>query len=519
MGLGKRVTIMATNIQPLFNTEGQNVNAVLNVGKGANLLAIDNKIYLMYCGDVSDAGDISAASDVAETTTSTTTKAMGKIRLLTPNGGEQIVINDTYSITWESTESINDAVQIDLYQNDKLFQSIAVTTSNTGTYDWNVGDGFNVPLADDYKIRITWQSAGEPTVDDYDESNSNFSVVDQIIDATTTTTTTLLPKDYPDVTNCRGIPILELPPGEDVLVMLKDEKDGGILFGTSMGRILSCSEALVNAYLTGERKIYAEVKDGFGNQSSTVTTDFMYALYNKIFEVNEYKVNTRWKFEKDVTARVIDEIEGVFLSPILAAEEDFAFWKELVWRETKPQDTGIIICIRSADSVEDLQKQPWGICFTSRDSDFDYGSTGFIRRDIANEDITGKYLQFKVTMKTSRTDITPKVLDLGISYSTKFAVFFFTTRFALSKDADLSRGLLTASITEPQNTEVRFGVSNKETSNWVDYQEIEPNKFFTLDNIDAVKVGIKMVAYDVNIPEVAEFALMFGGDEKKELNS
>ena len=44
------------------------------------------------------------------------------------------------------------------------------------------------------------------------------------------------------------------------------------------------------------------------------------------------------------------------------------------------------------------------------------------------------------------------------------------------------------------------------------------NKFFSLNDYNRIKVGIKMIAYDTNIPEVAEFSLMSGGGKDNLIN-
>lgn len=65
-------------------------------------------------------------------------------------------------------------------------------------------------------------------------------------------------------------------------------------------------------------------------------------------------------------------------------------------------------------------------------------------------------------------------------------------------------------ITEPQNTEIRFGIANKKTNDWKDFKIIDPDKLFEVINPESIKVGIKFISYGSNIPEVAEFALMAG---------
>ena len=343
---------------------------------------------------------------------------------------------------------------------------------------------------------------------------------------TTTTTTTEIDSNVASETisvpvtgNCRGIPLLELAEDEYITEIVNDNSKGGILFATSKGRILSTNKSVVNAYLTGERKVYAEVTDGFGNISNTSSSAFLYALYNKIVEINENKEIEKWVYEETPSAIMTDRLTGVFLSPIMCVNNDLGFWKELMWREDKPDNTEITICIRIADSSSELKTKTWDYCFTSRTSDSGYGSTGVISRSLDDIMMDGKCIQFKVTMTTDSKSVTPSIADIAISYSTKFAVYFYTIKFAMENNTNVQSGLVTATITEPQNTEITFGVTNDNSANWNNYQAININEFFALDNFERVKAGIKMVSYDSSIPEVAEFALLMGGDKDNTINS
>jgi len=494
-------------LYPIFQTESLNtVHYILNLDVGVNLASIDNKLYLIQCAE-----EVTTTTTTPIATTTTTT-VPPVVHIVSPSGGEIFAIGDTVTLQWISDKNITDAVKIELYEASVLNQIINPSTSNTGSYDWLVPTGL-LP-GSHYTIKITWLSSQNPS----SATSSAFTILTETPATTTTTTTTTINQSIPSSTNCRGIPILELPDYEYITCMIKDVDNGGILFSTSQGRILGCREAVVNAYLTGERDVFAEVTDGFGNISESAKSSFIYALYNKIAEINEGKEIEKWKYVVKPTAILTDRITGVFLSPILAVKQDLVTWKQLIWRETKPEDTEIIICIRSANTVDELKSLPWDYCFISRDSDTGYGSTGYIIRNLNDYQINGKYLQFKVTMTTD-VDTSPSMIDLALSYSTKFAVYFFTTKFSLENNSNMKVGLITGTITEPINTEIQFGISSTNTGDWNEYQVVEVNKFFSLSNLERIKVGIKMIAYDDNIPEVAEFALLSGGDIDNRVNN
>jgi hypothetical protein len=345
-----------------------------------------------------------------------------------------------------------------------------------------------------------------------------FSILATAPTTTTSTTTIILPQELPDVENCRGIPILELSTDEYITFMMKDVAKGGILLSTSKGRILGCNEALVNVYLTGNRNVYAEVKDGFGNVSDTVWTSFFYALYNKIVEINEDKEIVKWKYQVQPSAILNERVVGEFFSPILYVKNDLDFWKQLIWKEQKHSNTEIIICVRAADSEEALKLLQWDYCFTSRDSDRDYGSTGYIIRELSDYQIKGKYLQFKVIMTSDVKNVSPSVISVMITYSTKFAAYFYTTRFELQSGSETKSGLITASMTVPQNTEIKFGFSDKNSGDWEDYTVVDPDKLFSLSSLNNLKVGIKMITYDEHVAEVAEFAFLTGAEKDNKIN-
>lgn len=501
------------NLDLMFQAESSNtVYSILNVNDGVNLAAIDNALYLIYRKSDDTASTTTATTG---TTTSTTTTEVPTVKVVYPVGGEHLVIGDTATIQWISSRSINDAVKIELWSGSIVYSVINPSTSNTGNYEWTITS--DIVAGSLYRIVITWLSSGVTGEGTYASSESYFTIA--ATELATTTTTTVVGSDNSENKEVyNGISILNLNNDEHITCMIKDVSEGGILFSTSEGRILGCREAFVNSYLTGERRVFAEVKDGFGNSSDSTWADLFYALYNKVAEINSEKEVVKYKFVERPTAIISDRITSIFLSPILSVKEDLDFWKDLIWKEEKPDNTEIIICIRAADTVDELNALPWDYCFTSRDSDRNYGYTGSIVRNLFDYQIRGKYLQFKITMTTDAKDVTPSMLSLAITYTTKYAVYFFTTRFVLENKSDVKSGLIIANMTEPINTEIKFGVAGKNTSSWDDYSVVSLNKLFSLNNFDRLKIGIKMVSYDYNVPEVAEFAVLTGSTKINRIN-
>jgi len=94
------------------------------------------------------------------------------VKVITPNGGETLYVNDTFRIKWEVSDNIGvTKIHIRLFEDNTQIMVIAADLSNTGYYDWVVQDrpGSN------YKIRITAvDAAGNAVADD---SDSVFTIV------------------------------------------------------------------------------------------------------------------------------------------------------------------------------------------------------------------------------------------------------------------------------------------------------------------------------------------------------
>ena len=304
------------------------------------------------------------------------------------------------------------------------------------------------------------------------------------------------------------ITIMDL--GEEFITDILKTETGSLVISTSSGRILSCGPELINAYLTGQRILYASVKDGVGF-SNSASSGVEYALYQRIAEINENKEIIRWQFEKQATICSVENLVGTFTGPIVQVKSDLGFWKQLLWEENKPDNTNIVVSLRNGKTIEDLLASPWINAFSSS-----IGESSPITRELNDISFTGAFLQVKVDMITNAPWVNPMVSKVTVKYSTKQASYFFTTKFSLTSESGSKPGVLVATMTEPQNTEVSFGISSKESSNWQDYEVVSPDKLFELANPQDVKVGIKFISYDSNIPEVAEFAVTVGSESKRQ---
>jgi hypothetical protein len=485
-------------ITTIYDTDKKSVSNIINLDIGVNLVSMENGLYITHCGKI-EKEQVVVSEDEEDPN-------LGKtVYIISPNGGENIVIGSTYEITWSSNRSINDSIKLSLYNGDDEVVVINNNAPNNGLYLWETP--ISLTPGGDYKIYIEWISASdEPNENDKDFSDNSFSFtfseVEQVENEPQKNDVGL-----PDLSECRGIPILFLNNEENITYMTKDPY-GGILIATSMGRIIFTYESYFNSYMSGNRIIYANVRSGYGASSEDSLKSFFYSLHKRLIKINSEKEIEQIRYLENALAVPSEEVSAIFISKILNAEDDFGFWKKIIWSEQKPEKSKITVCIRVGEDISDIQRKEWDICFNSIENE-----PSPIERELNNVNLRGKYAQIKVIMKAVSTNDSPSLLNVNLIYSSKKAQYFFTVKFALENSKNVNQGLLTGTISEPINTEVLFGYSDTNSSNWEDYKIIDPNSFFGINNIENIKVGIKMVSYDNSLPQVDEFSIIYGGDK------
>jgi len=130
-------------------------------------------------------------------------------------------------------------------------------------------------------------------------------------------------------------------------------------------------------------------------------------------------------------------------------------------------------------------------------------------------------MQFKVELETDSAFVNPIVSEFIITYAAKHAVFFFTRKIKIDRTTNLDNIILTANYSEPENTEIRFGLANSNTANWQDYKIVNLDELITLPSNwgSILKVGIKLSSYsDTKYPVIQEFAFLLGTDSDNKLN-
>jgi len=91
------------------------------------------------------------------------------ITVISPNGNEEWAFSTSQEIAW-SSNNITGKVKIQLYSGSFLYQTIASSTSNDGSYTWSIPSNYSE--GDSYRVKIS--SVNDDSI--YDYSNSYFSL-------------------------------------------------------------------------------------------------------------------------------------------------------------------------------------------------------------------------------------------------------------------------------------------------------------------------------------------------------
>ena len=483
-----QVTIPTNTVKTVWYNDGDSVNAILPIGKNL-LMSSNGKLYLGYYGNLSMDANVTAPSFVANTTLSSQNKS---ITIVYPNGGEIIVpgtdgAGTDVTIKWTSTHSINDIVKIQLYKSDALASVLTDNAPNTGEYVWNVTS--DIVSGSDYKIEIVWLSAGDAGSNDQDQSDASFSIG-------TTAMTAVMPtipsKWY-------FIPVGNFT-SDPITVLREDVSRGHVLIGTKSGKIFSMDLLKLLADGTSIRNLHAKSIAARGTESDIATTNWMYALIDALAYIQSGTLVQK-NFSPHTSIAPIQSITGTFISPQIGTNMDFGQWRKLMWTQSV-NNNFVRLYLRAATTVSEMTSTPWQFVFQREGS-------GSFEDDLGNVVLQGCYAQIRADI-VIHSDEDTALLSAGLMYTTKNSAYFFSTKFNIQHGRAADRGLLTATIDTPVNTEIKFGISNSDTGEWDNYKEISPNQFFNMDNYDTVKVGVKMIAYDTNVPSLSEFAINYG---------
>lgn len=303
-------------------------------------------------------------------------------------------------------------------------------------------------------------------------------------------------------------PILALKNGETVMSMMYDRPRGAVLVGTSDGRILIIRRLGMNAFMAGDRTIYASAIGPSGEESDAKHRNVRYGIIDRILEISSSHEIARWKkFENPTGIDSNKKSIGTFTTPVLWAGENFGWWGDLSWSQSLPDGCRVVVQARMAGSSDAVSSAKW----MTLESD----SSGMVVKSLDESSIAGSYAQIRVHLESPAGSDSPEVSTLILPFFTRHVSYFFTVKMSMHKGTDIRGGMLVGVVSMPENTDVKWGVANSASADWNDYVEVTPGKAFTLPEGfgDRIKVGARMVSYDdERYPSVDEFSLTFDSD-------
>lgn len=294
---------------------------------------------------------------------------------------------------------------------------------------------------------------------------------------------------------------------------------------------------------SGIKKIYIKTKDNQDNESD-IKYDEIYldVLYNNsIIEVdnNSNVIDIYSSDSKIISAKKDFYRSGIYTSEPFYAET-LSRWDVLRYMIYLPEGTEFEVYARASEDFDLLTSEPWfgpggEINDDTNDYYYDYeGDNNYsseydiypdqpknITGDFDISSLTGKWVQFKVVLKTYTDNVTPFVYSILLKYFSVNSVYFFTKLFSIEEFANnenllngdeitIKRGILTYNGSIPLGGDIKFGIAIKDSNNWQDYQEISPKKVFEMETVsNEFKLGIMLISTDSDVALVHEFGLMF----------
>jgi len=202
--------------------------------------------------------------------------------------------------------------------------------------------------------------------------------------------------------------------------------------------------------------------------------------------------------EPFLSGNKIEQEVAVYYSEVFNGTNSFIQWINLSWVDTIPTGTSITLAVRSADTSSGITNATWSDELTNPTVN-----------DLTN--LTGQFLQFRATLKAFQKGVSsPTLKQVNITLRTSDATHYFTTNFVLPDE--LRKGILTYNgCINPPTTDIVFGVTGLNSTDFSDYYIISPDKVFEVPSEQQTKnlrVGIKFISSPTEVPVVDEFALL-----------
>ena len=310
------------------------------------------------------------------------------------------------------------------------------------------------------------------------------------------------------------------------VVELKYNNGCGALFAiTELGKIVRIKTLPSDMLGRGLANVFCQIQNGDGDFSSIVYDSCYYNLYQTVVLLNSSD-KTYSFIQSDVrsfSAFKHTKVTALYVSDVLKADEDFGFWKTITWQQTSSVSR-VTVALKVADTQEELLALDWQY-YISKEAPDIYGlsseSTFTVTESLNRFNLKGRLMMFKVEMETTSEFDNPIVGEFVISYAAKHSVFFFTRKIKITRTSNIDNLLFTANFSEPEKTEIKFGISDGNTADWENYKVVTLDQLVSLpdDYGNSVKIGIKMSSYsETKYPVVQEFSFLVGSETEDLLN-
>lgn len=209
---------------------------------------------------------------------------------------------------------------------------------------------------------------------------------------------------------------------------------------------------------------------------------------SKILEISEYGEILFSYNSADsssiLSADRIDEEIGIYESEVFNGSNDLVSWRSLTWESIEPSGTHVYLNVRSGNSEDDCKNSTWSDNLEKNPANF-----------VSIEHITNQYIQFRAILTSSVRDLSPSLTSVTLRNITAQSSHFYTTNFILPSKP--IKGLLTANTFIPISADVVFGINTNNSTDFSDYQIIEQNRLFTVDQSqfgNNMRIGAKLLS-------------------------
>jgi len=290
-------------------------------------------------------------------------------------------------------------------------------------------------------------------------------------------------------------------------------------------------------------KIYVNATDYFG-----LNYQFMRAISLKgsnLDDANtisgsiiEFNLNTNRYSVYSVGDKVYDanetqEIVGIYESKPQSAPSGLLYWKTLSWDQQIPEGTSVEFYVKTAETEEGLKTATYNMDafgtiyspFTR--ADFNTPVESPTALDISRFSTDGTldgfgrikrmhWLQYKIHLISAEAEVTPTVDNIRITYTTADERIVYSNNFVTT--SDVTQGILTGNIDVPDGTEIIFGISTNNDTNFNKYQIIPFDEAFDiLEPNTQYRIAAKIRSSSTASPKIYGLVFMHNTESNLEL--